>query len=90
MGITFMKHLLSEQYDPKEIYIRSTDTSETISSVLANLAGMFPGQGKSIWDKDLLLPTFPIHIVPEESDEILGQKKSCPTYEESLDILKKF
>ena len=45
-------HLLSEEYDPQEIYIRSTDVNRTIESIESFLQGLYPnGTGPTIEDK---------------------------------------
>ncbi|XP_037977950.2 prostatic acid phosphatase [Plutella xylostella] len=78
-------HLLSEKYNPSEIYIRSTDVDRTLMSAQANLAGMYPPKGDSVWDTDLLWQPIPIHTVPEKDDEVLAMKKHCPAYKKALD-----
>ena len=46
--------LLSEKYDPQEIYIRSTDVNRTIESIESFLQGLYPnGTGPTIEEKVL-------------------------------------
>ena len=46
--------LLSKNYDPQEIYIRSTDVNRTIESIESFLQGLYPsGTGPTIEDKIL-------------------------------------
>lgn len=68
--------LLSPRYNPKEIYVRSTDVNRTILSAMANLAGMFP-EGKpgiDYPDKGDVWPShwtpIPIHMIPENEDHV--------------------
>ncbi|XP_028179025.1 prostatic acid phosphatase [Ostrinia furnacalis] len=74
-------HLLSPQFDPTEIYVRSTDVDRTLMSAQANLAGLYPPTGKSIWDKDLMWQPIPVHTVPEREDELLAMKKPCLAFD---------
>ena len=47
-------NLLSEKYNPQEIYIRSTDSNRTIESIYSFLQGLYPnGTGQTINDKVL-------------------------------------
>ncbi|CAG4962078.1 unnamed protein product [Parnassius apollo] len=73
-------NLLSNQFDPKEVYVRSTDVDRTLMSAQANLAGMFPPTGKSVWNEDLLWQPIPVHTKPERDDELLAMKKNCIAY----------
>ncbi|XP_046976849.1 prostatic acid phosphatase-like [Vanessa cardui] len=73
-------HLISEKFDPSEIYIKSTDVDRTLMSAQANLAGMYPPTGSSVWDKDLMWQPIPVHTRPEKDDEVLTMKKKCIRY----------
>ena len=45
-------HLLNKEYNPQEIYIRSTDHNRTIESIYSYLQGLYPsGTGCTISDK---------------------------------------
>ncbi|KAL0852301.1 hypothetical protein ABMA28_000509 [Loxostege sticticalis] len=74
-------HLLSEQFDPTQIYVRSTDVDRTLMSAQANLAGLYPPTGNSVWDKDLMWQPIPVHTVPEKDDELLAMKKPCMAFD---------
>ncbi|KAJ8737588.1 hypothetical protein PYW08_000183 [Mythimna loreyi] len=80
-------HILSDDFDPTEIYIRSTDVDRTLMSAQANLAGMYPPTNKSTWNPQLHWSPIPIHTVPEIEDEVLAMKKPCPAYNKELERL---
>ncbi|XP_075990945.1 prostatic acid phosphatase-like isoform X2 [Anticarsia gemmatalis] len=80
-------HLLSNDFDPSEIYVRSTDVDRTLMSVQANLAGLYPPTGSSVWNSELMWQPIPVHTVPEDQDEILAMKKPCPAYDKEYDRL---
>lgn len=73
------RHLLPDHYDPKDIYVTSTDVDRTLMSAEANLAGLYPPKGDQVWDKLQWMP-IPIHTIPEKEDGILASKKYCPKY----------
>ncbi|XP_068632862.1 prostatic acid phosphatase isoform X2 [Battus philenor] len=73
-------NLISNEFDPKEIYVRSTDVDRTLMSAQANLAGMYPPKGEAVWNNNLLWQPIPIHTKPEKDDEVLAMKKSCIAY----------
>ncbi|XP_026731116.1 prostatic acid phosphatase isoform X1 [Trichoplusia ni] len=80
-------HLLSDDFDPTQIYVRSTDVDRTLMSAQVNLAGMYPANGKAIWNSDLMWQPIPVHTVPEKDDELLAMKKPCRAYDKELDRL---
>ncbi|XP_066485264.1 prostatic acid phosphatase-like [Tiliqua scincoides] len=63
--------LLSAEYLPKEIYIRSTDFDRTIMSAQANLAGLFPPNGWQIWNHKIHWQPVPVHTVPLKDEKLL-------------------
>ncbi|CAH0716507.1 unnamed protein product, partial [Brenthis ino] len=73
-------HLLSKEFDPTEIYIRSTDVDRTLMSAQANLAGMYPPYGDSVWNMELMWQPIPVHTRPEKDDEVLAMKRKCIPY----------
>ncbi|KAI1711902.1 histidine phosphatase superfamily (branch 2) domain-containing protein [Ditylenchus destructor] len=83
--------LVSSRYNPKEVYIRSTDVNRTLVSAMANLAGMFSagqpgvdfptenathGKWPSRWTP------IPVHTVPERTDHIGNILADCPRAEQ--------
>lgn len=78
-------HLLPTIYSPYDVYVRSTDVDRTLMSAEANLAGLYPPQGKQIWGNIKWMP-IPVHTVPEKEDYLLAGKKYCPRY--SMELLK--
>ncbi|OWR41231.1 prostatic acid phosphatase like protein [Danaus plexippus plexippus] len=73
-------NLISKQFDPSEVYIRSTDVDRTLMSAQANLAGLYPPTGKSVWNKNLMWQPIPVHTKPEKEDELLAMKRKCIPY----------
>ena len=76
--------LLSREYNPQEIYIRSTDHNRTIESIYSFLQGLYPsGTGPIISDK-----------VYNNKDIFVGDKKlnmNCENYEsilENVELIK--
>ncbi|KAM3968860.1 prostatic acid phosphatase [Aphomia sociella] len=73
-------HLLSPEFEPSELYVRSTDVDRTLMSAQANLAGMYPPSGNSIWDQQLMWQPIPVHTEPAKEDKLLAMEKPCATY----------
>ena len=69
-------HLLNYEYNPQEIYIRSTDNNRTIESIYSYLQGLYPsGSGYTISEKvynnkNLIFP--PNKKYYEEFDKIIN------------------
>ncbi|XP_023941635.1 prostatic acid phosphatase isoform X2 [Bicyclus anynana] len=74
--------LISEKYDAKEVYIRSTDVDRTLMSAQANAAGMYPPSGDAVWNPNLLWQPIPVHTLPEKWDQILAMKRKCVPYDQ--------
>ncbi|XP_023310390.1 lysosomal acid phosphatase isoform X1 [Anoplophora glabripennis] len=73
---------LSEEYSANDILVRSTDVDRTLMSAAANLAGLYPPQGRQVWNKDLLWRPIPIHTVKKKDDNVLAMKKPCAKLDE--------
>ncbi|XP_055849783.1 prostatic acid phosphatase [Episyrphus balteatus] len=80
--------ILNQTYSKDDIYIRATDVDRTLMSALSNLAGLYPPVGNDVWDNSISWQPIPIHTVPENQDNILAGKKSCPAYEYAYSAMK--
>lgn len=77
--------LLSEQYTPNEIYIRSTDVDRTLQSSESNLAGLYPPHGNQVWNADIEWQPIPVHTVAAVDDWLIGASvPECPVYDEAM------
>ena len=85
---------IPENFNPNEIYIRSTDVDRTLMSAQSNAAAMFPDQDRTdsgITPIDVKTKLFeqwmplPIHTVPRSEEEILSfpvREDRCPKWHE--------
>jgi len=74
------ENFLSDQYDENDIYVRSSDVDRTLMSAMSNLAGLYPPKDNQIWNADLMWQPIPVHTVPLEDDNIIGNHANCPRY----------
>jgi len=73
---------LSTDYNPDEIYIRSTDVDRTLMSALSNLAGLYPPDEEQKFNTKLDWQPIPVHTVPQTEDDLLSSHASCPRFEQ--------
>nr|XP_011754330.1 prostatic acid phosphatase [Macaca nemestrina] len=74
---------LNESYKHEQVYIRSTDVDRTLMSAMTNLAALFPPEGVSIWNPNLLWQPIPVHTVPLSEDQLLYLPfRNCPRFQE--------
>lgn len=58
-------------------------------SAESNLAGLFPPNRDQLWNPNIPWQPIPVHTIPENLDELLSAKKSCPAYDYALKKYKK-
>uniref|UniRef100_A0A0N5AX59 Lysosomal acid phosphatase n=1 Tax=Syphacia muris TaxID=451379 RepID=A0A0N5AX59_9BILA len=94
--ITDKFKFISPQYDPKEIYIRSSDVNRAITSALSNLAAMYPLGRPGVeyphvknesWPSNWT--PIPVHTVDFESDHALNIFAKCERAKQLEEIIKK-
>lgn len=74
---------IQPQYLHKEIYIRSSNVERCLQSAETQLAGLYPPQGRQVWNKDINWQPVPVHTVPEDQDPVLVSDDTvCPRRDE--------
>lgn len=70
-------HLISKHYDPREVYLISTDTNRTIMSANAQVQGLFlPGTGSNLTENqsEVAVPPVEKGIYTEEKEALDSQE----------------
>ncbi|CAB3402248.1 unnamed protein product [Caenorhabditis bovis] len=70
---------IGEEFNSRTIYIRSSDYNRTLTSALANMAGMFPP--KKGLDANIMWRPIPVHTIPQYLDKELYEDIPCPAAE---------
>ncbi|XP_043824415.1 prostatic acid phosphatase isoform X2 [Dromiciops gliroides] len=73
---------LNSTYHRNKVYVRSTDVDRTLMSAMTNLAALFPPEGSSIWNPQILWQPIPVHTIPTSQDQLLYLPDiKCPRLE---------
>lgn len=88
---SYYSNFLPEEYQEKDVYVRSSDKSRCLMSAYTFLAGLYPPTERQQWHPELLWQPIPVHSLPREVDNIIASSKPCKVwkamYEEQLAIL---
>uniref|UniRef100_A0A1B6KMW6 acid phosphatase n=1 Tax=Graphocephala atropunctata TaxID=36148 RepID=A0A1B6KMW6_9HEMI len=78
--------LLSDRYDPDEIFIQSTDVDRTLMSAQCAMAGLYHPAPRGSWHPALAWQPVPVHTVPMQADYLLGASSTypCPAFKSEL------
>ncbi len=52
---------LTERYDPKKVFVRSSDFDRTIMSAQSVLSGLFEPKGDQLWNDNIKWQPIPVH-----------------------------
>uniref|UniRef100_A0A667X9D5 Lysosomal acid phosphatase n=1 Tax=Myripristis murdjan TaxID=586833 RepID=A0A667X9D5_9TELE len=81
---------LNESYDRHEISVRSTDYDRTLMSAEANLAGLYPPEGRQVFTPNLSWQPIPVHTVPQSQERLLSfPLGDCPRYKQLMSETEK-
>ncbi|CAK1548625.1 unnamed protein product [Leptosia nina] len=76
----YYANFIPEEYQEKDVYIRSSDSSRCLMSAYTFLAGLYPPSERQIWHPELLWQPIPVHSLPRELDNVVAATKSCNSW----------
>ncbi|XP_038049005.1 prostatic acid phosphatase-like isoform X2 [Patiria miniata] len=76
--------LLNSSYVRTEIHVHSTAYDRTLMSAQSNLAGLYPPQGRQMWNEQLSWQPIPVFTKPTSENHLLvaDNHLDCPRLEE--------
>lgn len=74
--------LLPENYHPKDIYVRSTNTDRTLTSAQAVMLGVYQNR---TCHSHIPYQIVPVHTIKKSTDKLLRFSATCPRAKEELD-----
>eukprot|EP01112_Ceratiomyxa_fruticulosa_P000149 TRINITY_DN1016_c0_g1_i1.p1 TRINITY_DN1016_c0_g1~~TRINITY_DN1016_c0_g1_i1.p1 ORF type:complete len:424 (+),score=67.74 TRINITY_DN1016_c0_g1_i1:307-1578(+) len=66
---------LSPNFDPTEIWLRSTDVPRTIQSAQASIIGMYPNLSSNV---STILPVIDINTMDSDTEDMVANPYTCP------------
>ncbi|XP_046672861.1 prostatic acid phosphatase-like [Homalodisca vitripennis] len=83
--------LVSDRYDPDEIFIQSSDVDRTLMSAQCAMAGLYHPTMRESWHPALTWQSVPVHTVPVQADYLLGASSTypCPAFKAELERASK-
>lgn len=72
---------LNSSYIHTEIEVASSNEDRCLMSAYSNLAGLYPPQGRQIWQSNITWQPIPVHTRPEKEDNVINMGMSCPNYD---------
>lgn len=77
------------EYNEKDIYVEAEESSRTLMSAYANLAGLYEPTGGDIWREDIHWQPIPVRIMTDQIDYTEVEGRKCERYDQLLEEVLK-
>ncbi|XP_022121885.2 prostatic acid phosphatase isoform X1 [Pieris rapae] len=77
---SYYANFIPEEYQEKDVYIRSSDSSRCLMSAYTFLAGLYPPYERQIWHPEILWQPIPVHSLPRQLDNLVAATKPCKSW----------
>ncbi|KAJ2943881.1 hypothetical protein O0L34_g8205 [Tuta absoluta] len=84
---SYYANFIPEEYNEKDIFVRSSDKSRCLMSAYTFLAGLYPPTERQMWHPEIPWQPIPVHSLPKDLDKMVAATKSCKIWKEMYNEL---